>query len=204
MCLEYLKRRGFDVCQNTNYSARNCQSESLNLTSLALPPGKRDTKRNLKTITNTRKTLWASEDKFQWVKEKRHNLIWGKRLHVSGREYIWTVEGQQHFTAATSKIWGNHTGEGSSRGQCWRHTPVWWFSWLRRTLEGLQPMKDPQRDEEQWVAWISRKKPAMHQPNLMGHLPPHSKGQGGIECTVQGSGDQKMWRRNCWTEDQYG
>lgn len=78
MCLEYLKKRRFDVCQNTSYSARNCQSESLDLTSLALPPGKRNTKRNLKTTSNVEKNLQASVDNLQWLKEKRHNLIWKK------------------------------------------------------------------------------------------------------------------------------
>lgn len=51
------------------------------------------------------------------------------------------------------------------------------------------------KDEEQWVAWISKKKPALHQPNLMGHLSPNSKGQGGIEYNMQGSRDQERWRR---------
>lgn len=55
MYFEYLKRRGSDVCQNMNYSARNFQSETLNLTSLAFPPGKRNTKRNLKTTNNVGK-----------------------------------------------------------------------------------------------------------------------------------------------------
>lgn len=86
MCLEYLKKRGFDVCQNTNYSTGSCQSESLDLTNSALPPGKRSIKRNLKTTSNVEKSPPSQCGQPAVAQGKETQPYSKKSLHVSGRK----------------------------------------------------------------------------------------------------------------------
>lgn len=118
---EYLKRRGFDVCQNMNYSARNCQSESLNLTSLALPPGKRNIKRNLKTTSNVEKTPLSQCGQSVTAQGKRDITLFEENASCIRKRINLDSRGDNN----TLLLWLPKFGEiAQGRGQGWRHTPV--------------------------------------------------------------------------------
>lgn len=75
------------MCQNTNCLVRNCwhQNKSLGLANLALPPGKTNTKRNLKTTGNVVKTTEPVWNPCGSSRERDINLF-EEKAQRAGRE----------------------------------------------------------------------------------------------------------------------